>query len=153
MNAAELFPSKYVAACDLKGQVVTVTIAGVRLEELQNTSGKETKGVIYFQGCKKGMVLNKVNGNRIITLYGQETDAWIGKQIMLYPSEADFQGNTVPCIRVKAEVPVQAGTRQPPTTISQPLGHTTANGNGQQPDSEAAPLAGWEQPQHGGGWS
>jgi hypothetical protein len=106
MNVRELFNSKYLAAHDLGGQDVVVTIKAVVIETLDNgRSEPEDKGVIYFAEFPKGMVLNRVNSKRIAVLHSDETDYWIGERITLYPSEADFGGETVPCIRVREQAP------------------------------------------------
>jgi hypothetical protein len=127
MNVRSMFPSKFVAAQDLCGQDVTVVIAGIKVEKVG--SDEEQRPVIYFQGMHKGMVLNRTNARRIEQLYGGETDAWLGRPITIYPSETDFAGETVPCIRVRAEpapfspppatLPTQ--TPAPPTTPPVPV--------------------------------
>jgi hypothetical protein len=62
---------------------------------------KVTKGVLFFEEFTRGFVLNRTNLKRIIDLHGKETDEWMGKQITLYPSETEFGGRTVDCIRVR----------------------------------------------------
>ncbi len=97
------FPSNYVAAADLQGRDVTVTIAAIKLEKVG--TDQEERPVLYFQGMTKGMVMNRTNGKRISKLYGPETNEWVGKPIILYESETDFGGETVPCIRVREHYP------------------------------------------------
>ena len=118
-NYRSWFPSKYICAEDLRGEVVPVTIERITQEEMPNGDG-ELRPVLYFVGRKKGMVLNKTNAKRIASLYGDDTDMWMGKTIAIYPSETDLRGETVPCIRVKADVipqpapePVQQPVQQP----------------------------------------
>lgn len=104
MNFLNLFPSNYISAADLEGQDRNVRINKiVKSEEVGQK--KDKKPVLYFDGITKGMVLNKTNGKRIAKLYGNETDAWIGKAITLYPSECDFGDETVPCVRVRDSIP------------------------------------------------
>ena len=103
MNYNELFPSNFIAASDLAGRDVPLVVAAIKREEVG--TDKELRGVLYFVGAKKGMVLNRTNGKRIAALYGDNTDAWIGKPVTLYPSETEFGGETVPCIRVRKEPP------------------------------------------------
>lgn len=98
MHINEAFPSKYVRAADLKNSEVTVVIATV---DVENISPTERKLVMTFQGKQKGMVLNKTNANRIAYVYGNDTDDWIGKEIVLYPEMVEFQGRMVEAIRVK----------------------------------------------------
>lgn len=95
-----MFPSKYVSATDLRGQAIDVLMGHVTMEDVDGRG--EMKPLLQFQGKEKGLVLNKTNANRIVDLYGDDTAAWFGKTICLYPSETEFQGKTVPCVRVNA---------------------------------------------------
>lgn len=97
MKLNEVFPSKYVKADDLKGREVPVVIAGVAMEKL----GDDSKLVLHFQGKDKGMVCNKTNASRIAYLYGDDTDEWIGREILLVSEFVEFQGKTVQGLRVK----------------------------------------------------
>jgi hypothetical protein len=93
----EVFPSNYVKADDLKGREVSVVISEAKMEKL----GSDTKLVIYFQNKEKGMVCNKTNANRIAYLYGEDTDDWIGKEIVLASEFVEYQGKTVKGLRVR----------------------------------------------------
>ena len=98
MKANELCPSPHLEAADFTADTV-LTIKGVEFREVGDE--KVTKGVVFFEEQKRGLVLNRTNLKRIIALHGNETDAWVGKCITLYPSETDFGGKTVECIRVR----------------------------------------------------
>ncbi len=101
MNINTAFPSKYLKAADLNGSAVSVTIREVRMEEVGRT--KEQKPVVYFMNKDKGVVLNRVNSNKIAELAGSfDTEDWGGTVIAIYPTETEFAGETVECIRVKA---------------------------------------------------
>ena len=39
--------------------------------------------------------------NVIAGFLGDDTDAWTGRKIVLYPTQADFQGRLTDCIRVR----------------------------------------------------
>ena len=45
--------------------------------------------------------MNKSNASNIAILYGDETEDWVGKEIVLFPAMVDFQGRTVEAIRVR----------------------------------------------------
>ena len=47
------------------------------------------------------MICNKTNANRIKFLYGEETDDWTGKEIVLTSEFVEYQGKTVKGLRVK----------------------------------------------------
>lgn len=98
MDIEAAFASKYLKASDLEERSITVKIDRVEMESL----GKESKPVVYFIGKAKGVVLNKTNSGRIKDLYGRDTNKWHDKPITIYPSETDFEGKTVPCIRMRA---------------------------------------------------
>lgn len=106
MNINEAFPSKYLSAADLQGRPATVRMGEVVAEVLD----RENKMVLYFQGKKKGMVLNKTNATKIAELHGEETNDWYDKAIELYSAEVDYQGRTVDAIRVRA---ARTETRSP----------------------------------------
>lgn len=96
MRISSAFPSNYLKAADLQGRRVRVTMSRVELEKI----GDDTRPVLYFQGKEKGAVLNKTNSNVISAVYGDDTDDWEGHPIELFEAMVDFQGKTVPAIRM-----------------------------------------------------
>src|SRR3990167_8394893 len=99
-NINDAFPSNYLKASDLQGREVVVTIDKVTFEAVGRE--KEMKAVLYLQGKQKGIVLNKTNAKKIIEISGSAiTEEWSGVQVKLYPTETEFAGETVDCIRIK----------------------------------------------------
>lgn len=98
MKISSAFPSAYLKAADLQDRNLKVVMDRVEMEDI----GGDHKPILYFQGKDKGLVLNKTNSNNIAAAYGDDTDMWSGQEIILYPAMTDFQGKTVPCIRVRA---------------------------------------------------
>jgi hypothetical protein len=99
MNINRAFPSKYLKASDLDGEV-TVKIVKVTFEEVGPT--KDSRPVVYFENIPKGVVLNKTRSNGIIRANGSEdTDDWPGTMVCLYPSTTQFQGEEVECIGIR----------------------------------------------------
>lgn len=99
-NINDAFPSKYLRASDLEEDGQPVTIARVALEAVGQT--REMKAVVYFTEQAKGLVLNKTNAKRITDIAGSpETEDWAGVVVTIYPTETEFQGETVECIRIK----------------------------------------------------
>lgn len=112
MKLDAVFPSNYIKAGDLQGRDVTVTIRECKIEKL----GEDQKLVTYFAGKEKGLVTNRTNADRIAHYHGNDTDGWIGKQIILGTELVTFQGKTSEALRVKglprpqlAPAPVLAG--------------------------------------------
>ena len=82
-------------AADLQGRRATVKISRVEMRDV----GDDTKPVVYFEGKDKGLVLNKTNSNTISTTYGDETDDWVGMEIVLFETIVEFQGHRKPRFR------------------------------------------------------
>ena len=101
MNINDSFPSNWLKAGDLQGRALEVSISHVIEEEI----GDGMKPVLYFQGKTKGVVLNKTNAQMIAGAYGDETGAWEGKPLEVYPDKTPFQGKIVDCIRVRIPAP------------------------------------------------
>ena len=99
-----MYPSKYLKAADLNDQEAKVTMSHVDMEDVGDA---DKKPVLYFNGKTKGLVLNKTNGRAISKTYGDETEEWKGKDLILYPAMVDFRGDMVEAIRVR--VPKQMG--------------------------------------------
>ena len=114
MKISNAFPSKYLKAADLQDRQVKLTMQRVELEKIQDD---DRKPVLYFAKTEKGMVLNKTNSKVIANTYGDDTDEWEGKEVVLYPAMVDFRGDMVEAIRVR--IPKPAGQPQAPTPISE----------------------------------
>lgn len=101
MNINQAFPSKFLKASDLNDETHVVKIADVKIEQVGQN--QDTKPVAYFEGKKKGLVLNKTNSRKIANIAGSpETEDWVGVEVAIFPTETEFGGESVECIRVKA---------------------------------------------------
>lgn len=98
VKMSEAFPSKYLRAADLRGQEAHVTIRGCAME---NLGDNESKPVLYFNESQKGLVVNKTNSNTMVRLYGDDTDAWTGKQLILFAMPVEMKGEMVEGLRVR----------------------------------------------------
>ena len=116
MNLTDAFPSKYLKTEDLRGQDVVVVIEAI--EQLTLPNGQGRKLVATFRGKSKAWIVNKTNANTIAKLLGSsDTDDWAGKEITLYPTETEFQGEMVDCIRVRRKKASAASEWQKPGTV------------------------------------
>jgi len=105
MRIDDAFPSNYLKAKDLENKEVQVVIESVTMEDI----GDGDKPVLRFVKSKKGLVCNKTNALTISDSLGEETDDWVGKDLILYPAKTMYEGKMVPCIRVKVPVLAQDG--------------------------------------------
>ena len=100
MKIGSCFPSKYLKASDLPdGQDVRVVISDVTVDAMEQSA--DEKPVVHFAGKQKGLVLNKTNSATIEAAYGDETENWAGKEVVLFGTSTSFRGKMVPCIRLK----------------------------------------------------
>src|SRR6266404_5529926 len=86
-----------IRAADLDGKEYTVVIADVE----QKSFDDGAKLVISFQNARKKLIANKTNAKRIVALYGDDTDAWTGKEVILRAEMVDFKGEAVLAVRVQ----------------------------------------------------
>ena len=104
MSVQELYPSSSnnLKAADLKGHAVKVVIEGSEVTKFDNGN----KLVLKFQGKEKGLVLNKTNAMILSSHFGDNEQAWNGKEIIVYPDKTTFGGDIVDCLRVRVEAKV-----------------------------------------------
>jgi hypothetical protein len=115
MKISNAFPSKYIKAADLQDRQHEVIMHHV---ELENIGDDDRKPVLFFAGKQKGLVLNKTNSRTIAGAYGDDTDEWAGKKVILFPAMVDFRGDQVEAIRVK--IPKVTSAKAPPQDSENP---------------------------------
>lgn len=125
--------SNNIKAEDIGDNMWTMTIKSADVEELKNKEGQvDHKIVLTFHEWDKSLPLNITNARAVAGLYGGNTDAWVGKQIMLFTAMVDFQGRPTLGIRVRAPQPTQPrmpGQTQPmPNSPQRPLDYQAASG-------------------------
>ena len=108
MRMSAAFPSEFLRAADLQDRTANVIMDRVEMRDI----GGDHKPVLFFQGKERGLVLNKTNVNTISAAYGDESDAWRGLPLMLFPCMVDFQGRQVQAIRVRVPPQRQAPAQQ-----------------------------------------
>ena len=95
--------SKYFNAADVT-QEKTLKIKGVTEELVGQGASQEKKLVVWFDNAKKGLVLNKTNNRTVRGSYGDDVAGWVGKLIVLYPTQAPFGGRMVAALRVRIPI-------------------------------------------------
>ena len=97
---------KYIFAADLKGKDQEVTIVKVEKGEVVGEGGrKANKPHAYFAGIALPLVLNATNCKTIAAAYGNDTEAWVGKKITLYPTTTQRAGQEEDCVRIRPPRP------------------------------------------------
>jgi hypothetical protein len=100
-------PSPYVAAWELNGKDLTVTIDRVEKKEVVGEGGKKSrKPVMTFRDFDRPFVFGKKVAKTLIALYGSDVNVYPGKRITLYPTQdRGPEGEMVDAIRVRKTVP------------------------------------------------
>ena len=91
-----------MAAAEFGGRTPTFTVKSVKLVGLEGEDGRtKDKGVVFFNETDRGLVLCRTNAVLIAAMFGNDTDAWLGKRITLHAQDVQLGRETVPGIRVK----------------------------------------------------
>lgn len=108
MRMDDVFPSRWLKASDLEGKRCRAVMNKV---EMQDFGDDGEKPVVYFLRAQlnvvkeKGLVLNRTNWNTIADMYGDESDAWNGKEITLFATKVPFGRKIVDSIRIDLAPP------------------------------------------------
>lgn len=95
-------------------KTLTVKIVGVKLEDLQvpNSSKTETKPVMYFKAhpnsgvTKEKMVLNSINRERLMDLFGERVAAWRDRYVAVYVDpNVRFGAKRTGGLRINTQLP------------------------------------------------
>lgn len=108
MNANTLMPKELISGADVhdakgKPTYLAATIAG--LVQIEVGPEKERRWALTFKGTNRKLTLNVTNKDRLIELFGAETDDWIGQKIALHGDTAKYAGKTVKAVRIEEPVP------------------------------------------------
>ncbi len=77
-------------------------LATMSYVEMASIGQEQTlKPVLYFSDHDKGLVLNKTNFQTIAAAYGDETEGWKGRQVVLFVETVFFRGESTRSIRVR----------------------------------------------------
>ena len=121
MNINQMYPGTYLKGADFARGPQIFTIASITMETLGQGQNQETKPVLRFSGIDQGMALNVTNGHAIATLYGDETNDWIGKPIEVYfDPNIMMKGERKGGLRVRAPSG-QAMQSQPQQPVQAPV--------------------------------
>lgn len=95
---SEMYGGTFLTAADLPaGREISLMVDHVQPEKLEDA----VKLVVYFVGKTKGLVLNKTNGSVLASAYGDETDVWTGKTVVLFRTQTMFGGKMVDALRLR----------------------------------------------------
>lgn len=141
MKGSEVFPSRWLKADDLDGDV-EVVVDSVTMEKLKDpqTGKEEQKAVVWFVNEDKGMVINVTNWRTAAEVFGSDdSDDWAGKAITLGARQVEAFGKLSNALRFIPK-PKRAAAARP---IGKPVQRPARPAA--QSEQEAADLAAEEQ--------
>jgi len=99
----QLFPGRFIKAGEMHGKPVTLTLKSIYLDDLEKEDGTtKAQAVATFVEIKREWAVNRTNASALRAMWGDDTDAWLGKRVTLFP-EPDTTGMSESgvCLRVK----------------------------------------------------
>ena len=99
---SEMIESKYLKQSDVDGEI-PVTVKGVKkVNVARDDEDPEYRWTVQFHEFAKPMVLNVTNLKRLAKALGDDTDGWIGNQVVLYVDpDIEYGGNVVGGLRIR----------------------------------------------------
>lgn len=120
-RVSEMLESKYLKKDDVGGGQLWTVKGFKRVNVAQEGEPPEMKWVMFFMEHEKPLVMNSTNIQLAEKVFGSDnTDDWIGNQIVLYVDEnVSFGGKIVGGIRLRAR------RNKAPDAPKQPTKHDT----------------------------
>jgi len=99
-KVSEMIQSKFLRKEDFEEDRV-MTIRGLKLEDMPGDDGTQ-KWVLYFKEEAKGMALNVTTIRVLEAAFGDDSDMWLGKRVMVYVDpNVSFGGRVVGGLRLR----------------------------------------------------
>ena len=118
MKIGQMMESKFLKKEDVE-QPKLVTIKGFSQANAGRDDAPDMKWTMSFREFDKPMVMNSTNLQLCAqALGGDETDHWIGKQVVLYNDPSvQFQGKLIGGIRIRAPKKRAAAVPEPAPAV------------------------------------
>lgn len=102
MKVSQMVTSKYLRKEDFQDQDQVCTIKALKLENVGREDAPEERWCMYFRERDKAMVLNVTTIRVLEGAFGDESDDWVGKKVMVYVDpNVSFQGRVVGGLRLR----------------------------------------------------
>lgn len=86
-KVSDIYQSAWLKAEDLAGAGRKVHIEAIKVEQFddQQKGTKENKIVVAFAGKQKRLICNKMQAGALAKLFGDDTDNWLNREVVLTP--------------------------------------------------------------------
>lgn len=103
MKITDMIESKYLKQSDVTEEIAVTVHSIKKVNVARDDEDPEYRWTVKFHEFAKPMVLNVTNLKRLAKALGDDTDGWIGNQVVLYVDpDIEFGGNVVGGLRLKA---------------------------------------------------
>jgi hypothetical protein len=103
---SEEFSSNWLKSADLNGKEMIVTINSSEIESFKEEDGTKRKKVILaFDEIDQKLIVNTTNRDVLVELFGDDTDDWTGRKIILYVTKVTYAGKRVDGLRIRDRLP------------------------------------------------
>jgi hypothetical protein len=111
MRTGDFFKSRFLKSVDFPEPKVVI-LAHVGTETFRDSP--EPKPVVYFKGVQKPLILNKTMAQFLEDASGTDvmTD-WAGTKVEIFATSVEVNGQTRPCLRLRAPDQAELPTRRP----------------------------------------
>lgn len=101
---AAYFAGRYISANVVEGldrrPLAIAKIQAETVENLDDPTKTRERMVVYFEGTKRGWVVNRTNAEALVAMFGRKTEQWIGKRVVLRAELVRVGPTKQPGIRV-----------------------------------------------------
>lgn len=103
MKIGDMIESKYLKQSDIADETLVTFVGLKKVNVARDDEEADYRWTAKFQQFSKPMVLNVTNLKRAAKALGDDTDNWIGNDMILYvDQDIEFGGNIVGGLRLKA---------------------------------------------------
>lgn len=100
VKTGDIYGGNYLSAAMIRKENLIgkpLTIKGSSVETFRNDT---TKIVLDLEEIDRQLVLNKTNATSISDVFGDDTDTWAGRKLILQVTKRMWQGSLVDAIEV-----------------------------------------------------
>ena len=102
MNINDMTPSKYLKQSDVPSERMVTVESLKKVNVARDDDDPEYRWTLKFREYDKPMVLNTTNIKRMGKALGDDTDGWVGGQVMLYVDpDVEYGGQVMGGLRIK----------------------------------------------------
>jgi hypothetical protein len=101
---ATFFAGRYISANVVEGlgprPLKIAKVVSEEVEQIDDPSQTRERMIVYFDGSRRGWLVNRTNAECLVAMFGRRTEDWIGRRVVLKSEPVRVGPTTQPGIRV-----------------------------------------------------